>query len=432
MRARSVFVFLLLILASLLPGCDKPASPPAAGSAVRVGVIYPFSGPNASTAADLRAGIELAAEIVNGTFSLPVPLAGQEGFSFAPNSRLELVFRDSESDPQVAAEGAESLVRDDGVAALIGCYSSTVTAAASERAEILQIPFINAASTSPILTRRGFRWFFRTTPDDEIFAENFFAFLQEEVSQNGIPDPRDLTLVYENRLWGTGVAQAEKRLAAKYDFRVVGDIPYDARAEQFDEELENLQALPDGAGIILQASYERDAILLMQGYKARGIHPTAILAMDSGFVSPVFLETLGPDAEFVFSREVWARDLARSNPLVAEVNQMFRERFGRDMTGHSARSFTALVVLADAIERARSTRPEALREALLGTALAPEQLIMPWAGVALDEKTGQNHLGRGIIVQVQGGRYTTVWPTELAASPAIWPMTPWPQRGIHR
>ena len=55
------------------------------------------------------------------------------------------------------------------------------------------------------------------------------------------------------------------------------------------------------------------------------------------------------------------------------------------------------------------------------------QLIMPWDGVKFDS-AGQNTLGRGILVQIVGGQYHTVWPFNLATRDVAWPMPKWDQR----
>jgi branched-chain amino acid transport system substrate-binding protein len=52
---------------------------------------------------------------------------------------------------------------------------------------------------------------------------------------------------------------------------------------------------------------------------------------------------------------------------------------------------------------------------------------MPWDGIQFDA-TGQNSKGAGIIVQVQDGKYATVWPFDLASKDVIWPMPPWDKR----
>jgi branched-chain amino acid transport system substrate-binding protein len=410
-----------------LAACGQNKSSPShAGSAVKVGAIYPFSGPDAATGEDLKAGIDLAVEIINGVFDLPLPLAGEKGLANLGNAKIQVVYRDSQGVPEVAASLVEELVTKENVKAILGSYSSTVTATASERSEMLKIPFLNAASTSPTLTQRGFKWFFRTTPHDEMFAQNFFTFLADFSKRENIEFLRRLVLVFENRLWGTSVAQAERKLAQKLGYDVVEEVPYDPRATAFEGELQRIaSALP---AIVMQASYEADAIAFMQGYQAHDIDPLAILAMNAGFISPRFLKTLGSAGNFVMSREVWALDIGNRKPLVSSVNELFRKRYGRNMSGNSARSFTAMIVLADAFNRASPFDPAGIREALLKTDMTHDQLIMPWDGVKFDPATGQNVLGKGIIVQVQNGEYTTVWPWDLASTTVIWPMPSWKTR----
>ena len=52
---------------------------------------------------------------------------------------------------------------------------------------------------------------------------------------------------------------------------------------------------------------------------------------------------------------------------------------------------------------------------------------MPWGGVKFDP-SGQNTLGRGILVQIVGGTYHTVYPFSLATQDVVWPMPKWDQR----
>jgi branched-chain amino acid transport system substrate-binding protein len=124
---------------------------------------------------------------------------------------------------------------------------------------------------------------------------------------------------------------------------------------------------------------------------------------------------------------VWAKDFAKKKPMVKTVADMFEKRTGKPMDGSSSRAFTAVIVLADAINRAGSTEPAKIQKALQETNLKGDQLIMPWDGVKFDSK-GQNTLGKGIIVQVQNGEYVTVWPFNLATKDAVWPFPKWDQR----
>ncbi|OGP63166.1 MAG: hypothetical protein A2V65_06675 [Deltaproteobacteria bacterium RBG_13_49_15] len=414
-------LFFKVCIESLASASEKP---------IRIGAIYPFSGHSSSTGQDIKAAIDLAADIVNGSYDIDLPLARKAGLSSHGNANIEILYRDSRSDDLRGAAIVKDLILQDKVIALLGCYNSTVTAAASEQAEALKIPFLNPDSTAPILTQRGLKWFFRTTPDDLMFAQNFFTFFSELGGKMKIRIPKRLILVYENRLWGTSVARVERKLALNFGYEIAADIPYDVRQMSFEEELNQIKsALP---GILLQSSYADDAVSFMKGYKARQINPEAIVAMNAGFVDPSFLEKLGPDGNFILSREVWAPDIGSKKPLLKAVNDLFFKRFGRNMNGTSARAFTGLIVLADAINRARALTPAAIRDSLLATEMSGDNLIMPWDGVSFDPQTGQNRLGKGIIVQVQDDSYRTVWPWDLSESAVIWPMPGWTSREVKK
>jgi branched-chain amino acid transport system substrate-binding protein len=408
-----------LVCLVLLVGCLSDSTREPISGVIRIGVLYPFSGPDAATGQDLKAGLDLAVEIINHSHEISIPLAMGSGLPGQAGNGIELVFRDTESDPAVAARELKALVSSgQGIVAVIGCYHSSVTALASEQAEMQQIPFLNPESTSPLLVQRGLKWFFRTTPDDEMFSRNFFEFLNDMRLKGLLSRSQPLALVYENGLWGTSVAQAQQRQAWQQGYNIALDVPYAVSAENFQPELERIASVMPG--VILQASYTRDSLEFVKGYRSARMQPIAILGMDSGFISPQFVSTLGEDAESVLSREVWALDLSEKKPLVKVVNDLFHARYQRDMTGNSARSFTGLIVLAEAINRAKGLTPQAIRVALAQTDLGADQLVMPWDGIRFDPETGQNILGKGIIVQVQQGRYVTVWPDSLAVRPPVW------------
>ena len=272
---------------------------------------------------------------------------------------------------------------------------------------------------------RGFKWFFRTTPDDDMFANNFFQFMNDMKGKGSLKEAK-LGILYENTLWGTDVGKAENRFAKEHNYTVLSDIAYPAKSTNVTSEVQKLKA--SGANIVMQASYASDAILYMKSYKELDYNPDAILAMDAGFIDSEFLKALGKDGEYILSREVWALDLAKNKPLVEKVNKLYKEKYGTNMTGNSARAFTGMLTLCEAINRAGSTDPAAIAKALEATDIPGSQIIMPWKGIKFDPKTHQNILGSGIIVQVQDGQYVTVWPWEAASKPIIWPMPKWSDR----
>jgi branched-chain amino acid transport system substrate-binding protein len=389
----------------------------AADDEVRIGVILPLTGAAASTGLELRNSIELAADLVNAPVKdLPFP--------HLRKGKLTLVFADHQGNPQIGASEAERLITQEHVAALIGCYFSAVTATASQVAERHGIPFVNADSTSSTLTQRGFKWFFRTTPHDELFVQNFFSFLKDVQARKKVA-LKKLALFNENTLWGSETTKLEEKIGAQQGYTIAERILYPAKSTQLTSEVQRIQAA--NADVVLQSSYLGDAVLAMRTYKELGYTPPALLANDAGFNDSEFLKTVGKDGEYVLSREVWALDLAQKKPLIKRTNDLMMERYKVNFNGNTARNFTALMVLADAIDRAGSAAPEEIRTALRATSIPADKLIMPWDGIHFDA-TGQNEKGAGIIVQVQDGKYVTVWPFSLASKEVIWPMPDWSKR----
>jgi branched-chain amino acid transport system substrate-binding protein len=393
---------------------------------VRIGVIYPLSGAAASTGAELKNALELAVDIINnGAKDVPgLPFSAGGGLPGLKGAKIKLVFADHQGNPQVGASEAERLIADEHVVALIGCYNSNVTLTASQVAERNHIPFLNPESSSASLTERSFKWFFRTTPHDDLFVRNFFEFLKELKEKKNI-DVKRVALFNENTQWGTETDKLEKELSSERGIAVGASVIYPAKSTQLTSEVQTLKA--GNPQVVMQSSYLGDALLSMKTYRELGFSPDMILANDAGFADTEFVKTLGSDADFIISREVWSLDLADHNPLIKQVNDLYFSRYKINFTGNSSRTFTGLMVMADAINRAGSTEPEAIRKALSETNIAGSKLIMPWKGVKFDAK-GQNTLGQGILVQIIGGKYVTVWPFDLAAHDIIWPMPKWDQR----
>lgn len=393
---------------------------------IRIGVLYPLTGAAASTGIELKNAAQLAADLINGTDkSLGLPLAGAGGLPGLKGAKIKLVFADHQGNPQVGATEAERLIAEHKVAALQGAYFSTVTTTASQVAERNGVPFLNADSSSPALTQRGFKWFFRTTPHDELFVQNAFEFLRDLKAKKGFAQPKRIAIFAENTEFGTGAAKLQEKYAKENGFEVVEKVLYPPKGTQLTSEVQKLKASrPD---LVMQSSYLGDAILSMKTYKDLGFLPTALLANDAGFNDSEFLKTMGKDGNFVISREVWALDLGAKKPVIARANALLQARHGVNFNGNSARAFTGVFALADAINRAGATRPEAIQKALQQTNIPGADLIMPWGGIQFDA-TGQNTKGAGIIVQVQDGKYVTVWPFDLASKDVIWPMPAWDKR----
>jgi len=415
-----VMIMLLVILGVGVSGYVEEVQ-----RVVRIGAVYPLTGPMAAVGTDIRNGILLAVDIINDEHDLDIPLASLIGIESLNGAKLKVIFGDSQGSALLGRSETERLIDEENVVAVIGSYQSVVTAEASQAAEDRGIPFLTALSTTPSLTQRGFNWFFRTTPNEETFVQNLYEFLQDIQEKREIRVDR-LAVVHEDSIWGKAVGEHAEQQAREHNYQMVEFISYSSDTTDVTSEVQRLKdANPD---VIIQASYVNDAILYMQTYRESGVNPQAILADDNGFIATEFLRILGEDGNYILTRENWTQDLAESKPIAGTINQIFRERYGTNMNGFSARTFTGVLVLADAISRAGATDPAAIRDALLETDIPGDKLIMPWDGVKFDQNTHQNVLGKGIICQIIDQEYRVVWPQNLATEEPIWPMPEWEER----
>ena len=206
---------------------------------------------------------------------------------------------------------------------------------------------------------------------------------------------------------------------------MVADVSYSANATDVTSEVGTLvKSKPD---VLMHASYITDAILFTKTFKEMGFAPKGILTM-AGYIEPGYLPAVKADGNYIIIRSTFALDLAKKKPLVAKVNQLFKKKYGIDMSENAARSFMAPFVLADAINRAKTTESEAVVKALLATNITGKQVIYPWKGIKFDPASHQNIYAQGTLVQIQNQDYVTVWPFASAAKEVVWPFPAWKGR----
>ena len=420
MRAKSwITIFMSLFLLLIFSG-----SVPAQQKVIKIGAVYPLTGNIASTGLDCRRGVDLAVDIINGKYDLDLPLAKSAGLPNLGGAKLEIVYADTKGDPKNGMSEAERLIAQEKVVAMIGAYQSSVTKTASQATERLKIPYVCSDSSSPTLTERAYKYFFRVSPHDAIFAHDQLVFLKDLEKKTG-KKIQTVALLYENTEFGSNAGKYLKKYAQEFGYKVVADVSYSANATDVTSEVGTLvKSKPD---VLMHASYITDAILFTKTFKEMGFAPKGILTM-AGYIEPGYLPAVKADGNYIIIRSTFALDLAKKKPLVAKVNQLFKKKYGIDMSENAARSFMAPFVLADAINRAKTTESEAVVKALLEPNITGKQVIYPWKGIKFDPASHQNIYAQGTLVQIQNQDYVTVWPFASAAKEVVWPFPAWKGR----
>ena len=386
---------------------------------IAVGVLFPTSGSGAQVGIDAIAAISLAVEVVNTPHpDLDLPLADGAGLPGLGGAKLKIVTADHQSDPQKGRAEAERLITQDKVSALIGSYQSAVAATISQTSERYSVPYIASDNSSPSLTRRGLKYIFRAAPHDEMFSTTMFDFLDGLKKAGQKVDT--LALFYEDTIFGTDSSNVQRKLAGERGYKVVAEVKYRANTPSLTAEVQQLKAAD--ADVLMPSSYTTDGILLVKTMSELGYSPKAILAQAAGFSEKALYDAVGKQIQGAITRGSFSLDLAAKRPTVGKLNALFKAKTGKDLNDNTSREFMATIVLADAINRAKSADGAKIRDALAATDLPGDKTIMPWKHVKFDE-TGQNNDADAVLLQWTGEKFITIYPTAFAVAPAKFPMS---------
>ena len=393
---------------------------PADAAEVKIGVIYPLTGNAASAGQSARDAVHLGVDIVNNAHPdlKNLPLGNTGGLPDLGHAKIVPDEADHQGNPQIGQQQTLRLIAQDHVAAMLGSYQSSVSLVATAVAERQGVPFLVADSVASNITGRGFKWTFRTTPIAPDFAKAYFQFLND-LKKSGKKVDR-IAVVNENTDYGTSVGASIVEAAKSAGIDVAAQIAYNANSSDVTAQVLQLKTLKPDAVVFV--SYTADIILYFKTMKNLDYLPPIIIGDDSGFSDPAFIPNVGNLAQGAVNRSAFDIGKPGSNSYI--VDQMFKQKYGRDLDDTSARWLQGFFVLADAINRAGSTAPDKIQAALKATDLKPDQLIMGYNGVKFDA-TGQNILSATYLIQLQGKQYVSVWPADRATAKLEWPMKGW-------
>src|SRR5882672_10718749 len=393
-----------------------------AQDAVKIGVIYPLSGNSASAGNYSKMAMEVGADVINnGNAELAkiIPLAKGGGLPGLKGAKIQLIFADNQGTPAAGQNQALRLISEEKVAALIGAYQSGITLTASAIAERHGIPFLNAESVASNLTERGFKWFFRTTPVAIDFARAYSTFLKEQKAAG--QKVGSIAVVHENTEYGNSVANVIADQFGKDGLPVTQKIAYSANSS--DGQPQVLQLKEKNPDVVIFISYTSDAILYTKMMKELSWKPAIMIADNAGFNDPAFVKSMSSLVEGLVNRSTFAGGKPGSVPAL--FNELYKKKTGGDdLDDVSARGLQGFLVMADAINRAGSTDPAKIRDALKATNLPADQMVTGYDGVKFDDK-GQNIMASSLVTQMRGGKYVAIWPKARATDQVVLPYKGW-------
>lgn len=371
----------------------------AQGKAINVGVIMPLSGANAQFGINSRNGVELVADEINA--------AG--GIKSLGGARINLVVADSTSTPTTAANVAQRLVTQNDVVAILGAFASSLTIAISEVTERRGVPLLTM-SFSDQITERGFENIFQVVAKASVLGKAQFDGTVA-IAQAAGQKLEKIAIMYEDTAYGTSQATGLRNGAKAAGVQIVMDDAYPLGITDVTPLINKLRA--SGAQAVFPVSYLNDSLQIIRAMRQQRISIPAIGGA-AGYVIPDFEKGLGEFAEGVLS-------IAPANyDLAPELTERFRKRYGYFMVHEALEHAVCMDVLAQALERAKSTEPDALRKVLHETRFEGGWTKTMTGGAVQFDKAGLNTLSVPVMVQWRNKELVTVWPDNVAKAKAVW------------
>lgn len=387
-----------------------PAIVRAQTNKVKVGVILPKSGVLAQLGQSCQRGADIAPEVLREMYGVD----------------LELMNADFESNVDQARARAEKLINE-GAQVLVGPFESGAAAAIAQVAEQRKVPFVINIAAAPQITQQGYRYTFRNFATSVDLIRNGLA-LFRDLFQATQTAPRTCVLMHVNDTFGQANKRAIDAILPTLDFlpfKVVESISYDPAAR--DLSVEVAKAKSTGAELVMLVCRLNDSILLTREMVKQRWSPQGIISPGSpGMYEEQYFKALGKYSEYQISNVPWYDPKAR---LTGIVEKAFNRRFPDDkMMFHALNvgfTFEAMMVVADAVRRARSTDGTALADAIRQTNIAERMML---GGPIRFNAQGQNTEIASAMIQNRNRRPTVVLPKSAAEMPPVFPVPDWSKR----
>jgi len=369
-----------------------------------LGAIYPLTGPQAPGGNAELAGVRAALELAKAHVRLQV---------------IDAVT------PQEASAAVDRLVQDYHVPAILGTYGSTLSAAASSRAEELKtVYWETGAVADPITAQR--HYVFRTVATGSSLGRMAVTFTHDVLlPQTRVASPRAV-IVRVNDIYGRSVGGGEEALARSMGVQVVDVVEYDPRA--FDPDAIAIRLGADRADFLWDVSYIDDGVAIWQAVLRHHVALRAAIGTSSAFCMPQFSERLGLGSVGVYAAD--KPDAGISPGALSPAGQALmakaRSVYGRDpMDIPAVAGFVGgWTFFHDVLPKlSGQVTAESIRSAALSVDVPVGDSINGGgvkfgASGSLDE--GQNTRAAAIIGQWQGvGNMKVVFPAAYATGTPI-------------
>ncbi|MGA7581980.1 MAG: ABC transporter substrate-binding protein [Pseudolabrys sp.] len=344
MKTRSA-IFCLGMVAIL--GMFAVANPAhAQDKLIKIGGLFPMSGPGAYFGAQDKQGIELAIEQFNKT--------GVNGY------KLEVKFEDSACSPLPATQAAKRLLEQYKPLVVVGEECSDATLAVMPVMEQAKVPLLNAGSSSIKITDPGNPWTFRIMPNEVMQGVDIATHAYKRLNA------RTAVLLYENTNAGIGNAKVFGDTFKSLGGQILADIGFGRDVNDFTSIATRITGLGK-VDVIPTYTLEGQGLRITQALAQAGVTKGGGgQSIQLGTIwLPFGFEQKAGKASLGYVRIVQF-DPTDKREVVQDFIRTFKAKYNQDPTHINAHAFDQILLIADVVRRG-ATDAQSVRDIMAGT-----------------------------------------------------------------
>ena len=313
---------------------------------IKIGALFPMSGPGSYFGAQDKQGVELALEQLNK--------AGVNGYKFV------VQYEDSSCSPLPATQAAKRLIEQFKPDVIIGEECSDATLAVMPVVEQAKVPLLNAGSSSIKVTEPGNPWTFRIMPNEVMqginLAENASKRMKAETA----------VLLFENTNAGIGNAQVFKENFTKQGGKVLAEIGFGRDVNDFTAIATRIAGLGQ-VDVIPTYTLEGQGLKITQALMQAGVTKGGDgKAIQLGTIwLPFGFEQKAGKAAQGYVRIVQF-DPTDQRDMVKNFVATFKAKFNADPTHINAHAYDQIMLIGDVVKRGAKDA-QSIRDQLAAT-----------------------------------------------------------------
>jgi branched-chain amino acid transport system substrate-binding protein len=327
--------------------------------------------------------------------------------------KLDIQFQDDTSKPDTAAQLVDQF-NDKGVKLILSSYGSANTEAQAAVVERNGQVMADSAGADNKIFQKGYKRTFAVLSP----ATEYAASIVKAVKELAKPQPKTIAFLSADDGFSKTVAEGGAKAAKDAGYSVMAPQYFPNGTSDVSSALTKVKGHhPD---VIIGSVHLVEGVAIIKQAKELGVVPSGGFGESVAPPTPDFAKTLGAAAENVLGSSQWTDSTKGSDKYIGSAKDYAKDiqaKYGHAPDYHDAEATAACLAMVLAAEKAGSTDADKVRDAL--ATLDTESFF----GKIKFDQTGQNIYKPMSVIQIQGGKVVTVWPTDGAEATMVWPGT---------